>query len=73
MEHMYFTDCGYEHPSIQPKVAEALLIDQIIEGYLVLLRQPLSLENEDILHNDIPIEDKQSFLQDENLRRKSLF
>ncbi len=58
MERMYDTDCGYEHPSVQPKVAEALLIDQIIEGYLILLRQPLSLEVEDILPSDVPQETK---------------
>jgi len=58
MECMYVTNCGYEHPSVQPKVAEALLIDQIIEGYLILLRQPLSLEVEDILPTDVPREKK---------------
>ena len=58
MKQMYDTDSGYEHHSVQPAVAEAFLIDQIIEGYLILLQQPLSLEVEDILPCDVPREKK---------------
>ena len=58
MEQMYVTDCGFEHPSVHSPTGEALLVDQIIEGYLDLLNQPVSIESEDTLLSDIPQEMK---------------